>query len=92
MTFQPFFKNPMEAVTNMLDKTPLLLCKQDKLINKADPSKSVIVTKVRAMGTTATAAPRVANGRRRRCRSCRSPRCSAAEMDCLEWWAHEVSK
>jgi hypothetical protein len=90
MTFQPFFKNPMEAVTNMLDKTPMLLCKQDKLINKADPSKSVIVSKVRATGSTAQCPSGGAGGAKMP--FVPQPPLSAAEMDCLEWWAYEVSK
>jgi hypothetical protein len=89
MTFQPFFKNPSEAVTAMLDKIPATYCKMDKLINKADPSNSVIVTKVRATAPMATC-PSGGNGGLKMPFS--MPALNAAEMDCLEWWAHEVSK
>jgi hypothetical protein len=90
MTFQPFFKNPTEAVTAMLDKIPNMYCKSDKLINKMDPSKSFIVAKVRATAMNVTCPSGGPGGLKMPFTP--QPALNPAEMDCLEWWAHEVSK
>src|SRR5687768_7156605 len=47
ISFDPKFKTVDEIVPALLDKTPALLCKSDKYINKADPAKSFFVHKVK---------------------------------------------
>jgi hypothetical protein len=89
--FPPKFATGDEAVTVMLDKQPTLYCRSDKLINKADPGKSYIVTKVR--GTMATVAcPTGSASGGAKMPFMPQPALSADEADCLEWWAYEVSK
>jgi hypothetical protein len=91
MTFPPKFTNSAEAVMVMLDKPPTLYCRNDKMINKADPAKSFIVTKVRGTAAMVSCPTGGGNGGAKM-PFMPQPALSADEADCLEWWAFEVSK
>jgi hypothetical protein len=89
--FPPKFMTSAEAITAMLEKAPTLYCRMDKMINKADPSKSFIVAKVRGTATMVSCPTGGGNGGAKM-PFMPQPALSAAEQDCLEWWAYEVSK
>jgi hypothetical protein len=92
-TFPPKYTNSAEALTAMLDKAPSLVCRNDKLINKAEPWKSFIVTKVRGNMMTVTCPTGTGmNNGGAKMPFMPDPPLSADEADCLEWWAFEVSK
>jgi hypothetical protein len=89
--FPPKFSNSAEAIMAMLDKAPTLYCRNDKMINKADPGKSFIVTKVRGTAMMVSCPTGGGNGGAKM-PYMPKPALSPAEQDCLEWWAYEVSK
>ena len=92
-TFPPKYTNSAEALTAMLDKAPSLVCRNDKLINKAEPWKSFIVTKVRGTMMTVTCPTGTGmNNGGAKMPFMPDPALSADEADCLEWWAWEVAK
>jgi hypothetical protein len=89
MGFDPKFATANDILGAAMDK-PGKFCTKDLMVNKMDPSKSLMVTKVKAGSAMHTCpTPGGIGGARM---PFNEPALGQDDIDCLEWWAHEVSK
>ena len=81
-----------KIVTALVDKAPSLVCRMDKLIDKTNPGKSFIVTKVRGSANTVSCPSGGMNNGGAKMPFMPQPALSNDEADCLENWAYQVSR
>jgi hypothetical protein len=88
-SFEPKFTN-VDQIQALLDKPAIMLCKMDKYVNKAEPAKSYFVLKAKSPDAKVACPTGGGNG------GDRMPWMMTVlpkeDIDCLEWWAYELSK
>jgi hypothetical protein len=74
----------------VLDVTPVLNCRRDKLVSRQEPAKSYLLAKIQARGSLATCSDGSNGGPRMPYQD--APQLTAGEQACVLWWVNEIVK
>jgi hypothetical protein len=88
--YLPKIVAPGTIAAEVLDVTPMLNCRQDKLVSRQEPGKSYLLAKIQARGSLATCADGSNGGPRMPYQD--APQLTASERACVLWWVGEIVK
>lgn len=87
--YPPLMKQAGAIASLLINMRPIFACTGDRMVNKTDPGKSVMLTRVASQTDPAPCPSGMGTSFRM---PYMKPRLPQADVDCIAWYVYEISK